>query len=525
MRGILAFLFVFGLNAWAEKTLVYCSEASPSTFNPQMGEDGPTFNASSQMLYNRLVEFEDGGTKTVPGLAEKWEISKDGKTYTFHLRKNAAFHTTASFKPTRMMNADDVLFSFNRALKSDHPYHKVNGGHYVFFKGMEMDAMIKDIQKVDDYTVKFVLNQPAAPFLANLAMSFAVVLSKEYADQLTKAGTPEKIDIDPVGTGPFVLKRYVKDNSIRYEAHPGYWAGRAKLDKVVFSITPDPSVRFQKLKAGECNLIAEPAPQDLKGISGNPKLKLMSQPGANVGYLALNVLKKPFDKVEVRRAIAHALNRENYLNVVYQSTATEARNPIPPTVWGHNPDTKNYEYSPEKAKALLKKAGYPNGFEAELWTLPVSRPYNPNGKKMGELMQADLAKVGIKVKLVTYDWPTYLAKSRDGEHQMLQIGWTTDNGDPDNFMGTLLSCAAVKGGSNMSRWCNKDYDKIVLRARTVSDIKERTSLYYKSQEFFKKEVPWVTLAHATVFRGMTQNVEGYKISPLGTEDFYPIDMK
>jgi len=525
MRGIFALLLLLSMNARAEKTLVYCSEASPSTFNPQMAEDGPTFNAASQMLFNRLVEFEDGGTKTVPGLAEKWDISKDGKTYTFHLRKNATFHTTDNFKPTRAMNADDVLFSFQRALKADHPYHKVNGGHYTFFKGMELDTMIKDIQKVDDYTVKFILSQPAAPFLANMAMSFAVILSKEYADQLLKAKTPEKIDIEPVGTGPFVLKRYVKDNSIRYEAHPTYWMGRAKLDKVVFAITPDPSVRFQKLKAGECNLIAEPAPQDLKGISGNSKLKLMSQPGANVGYLALNTQKKPFDKVEVRQAIAHALNRENYLTVVYQSTATAARNPIPPTVWGNNPDTKDYEYNPEKAKELLAKAGYPNGFETEMWTLPVSRPYNPNGKKMGELMQADLAKVGIKVKLMTYDWPTYLAKSRDGEHQMLQIGWTTDNGDPDNFMGTLLTCAAVKGGSNMARWCNKGYDKIVMRAKTVSDMKERTAQYFKAQELFKKESPWVTLAHATVFRGMTQNVEGYKISPLGTEDFYPIDLK
>lgn len=521
----LSFALLAAVPAWAEKTFVYCSEASPSTFNPQMAEDGPTFNASSQMLYNRLVEFEDGGTKPVPGLAEKWDISKDGKTYTFHLRKNATFHTTDTFKPTRPMNADDVIFSFNRGLKKDHPYHKVNGGNYVYFQGMELTTMIKDIQKVDDYTVKFILNQPAAPFLANVAMSFAVILSKEYGDQLLKAGTPQKIDIEPVGTGPFVLKRYVKDNSIRYEAHPTYWAGRAKLDKVVFAITPDPNVRFQKLKAGECNLIAEPAPQDLKGISGNSNLKLMSQPGANVGYLALNTEKTPFNKVEVRQAIAHALNRDNYMQVVYQGTATIAKNLIPPTVWAAKPDTQDYDYNPEKAKELLKKAGYPNGFEAELWTLPVSRPYNPNGKKMGELMQADLAKVGIKVKLVTYDWPTYLSKSRNGEHQMLQIGWTTDNGDPDNFMATLLSCGAVKGGSNMARFCNKDYDQIINRARLVSDIKERTQFYYKSQDFFKKQVPLVTLAHATVFRGLTKNVEGYKISPLGVEDFYPIDLK
>ncbi len=511
--------------ALAEKTFVYCSEASPSTFNPQMAEDGPTFNASSQMLFNRLVEFEEGGTRPIPGLAEKWSISKDGKVYTFTLRKNVTFHTTDTFKPTRTMNADDVVWSFERPLKASHPFHKVNGGNYTYFIGMNMKEMITKVEKVDDYTVKFTLKAPEAPFIANMGMSFAVVHSKEYGDQLLKAGTPQKIDIEPVGTGPFVLKRYVKDNAIRYEAHPTYWQGRAKLDKVVFAITPDPNVRFQKLKAGECNLVAEPAPQDLKGMSSNPKLKLVSKQGANVGYLALNVKKAPFDKLEVRQAIAHALNRANYLDVVYQGTASPARNPIPPTVWGANPDTKDYAYDPEKAKELLKKAGYPNGFETELWTLPVSRPYNPNGKKMGELMQADLAKIGIKVKLVTYDWPTYLHKSRNGEHQMLQIGWTTDNGDPDNFMGTLLSCAAVNGGSNLARWCDPEYDKIIQKARAISDMNARTAQYFKAQEYFNKKAPWVVIAHATVFRGLTKNVEGYQISPLGMEDFYPIDMK
>ncbi|NJM09922.1 MAG: hypothetical protein HC883_03255 [Bdellovibrionaceae bacterium] len=265
MRRLGIFILCFaGVAAWADKTFVYCSEASPSTFNPQMAEDGPTFNASSQMLYNRLVEFEDGGTKIVPALAEKWDISKDGKTYTFTLRKDVTLHTTDTFKPSRTLNADDVLFSFNRALKKDHPYHKVNGGRYVYFAGMELDKLIKDIQKVNDHTVKFILSEPAAPFIANVAMSFAVILSKEYGDKLMAAKTPEKLDIEPVGTGPFVLKRYVKDNSIRYEANPTYWMGRAKLDKVVFAITPDANVRFQKLKAGECNLIAEPSAARLK---------------------------------------------------------------------------------------------------------------------------------------------------------------------------------------------------------------------------------------------------------------------
>jgi dipeptide transport system substrate-binding protein len=526
MRGILLAVLLSAPAAWAaDKTFVYCSEASPSTFNPQIADDGPTFNAASQTLYNRLVEFEEGGTKVVPALAEKWDISKDGKVYTFHLRKNATFHTTDTFKPTRPMNADDVIFSFERALKKDHPYHKIGGGNYLYYTEMELDKIISKLEKIDEHTVRFTLTRSEAPFLADIGMSFAVILSKEYADQLTKAGTPDKIDTDPVGTGPFMLKRYVKDNSIRFDAHPTYWAGRAKIDKLVFAITPDANVRFQKLKAGECHLIAEPSPQDLKGIEAAVNLKLMSQPGANVGYLAFNVTKPPFDKLEVRQAIAHALNKSYYLQVVYQGTAIPSKTPIPPTVWGSDKALKEYDYNIEKAKELLAKAGYPNGFETELWTLPVSRPYNPNGKKMGELMQQDLAKIGIKVKLVTYDWPTYLAKSRKGDHQMIQLGWTTDNGDPDNFMGTLLSCAAVEGGANVARWCDKAYDQIVLKAKTTPDMKTRTAQYIKAQELFNQNAPWVTVAHATVFRGLAKTVSGYKISPLGTEDFYPVDLK
>lgn len=508
-----------------EKTFVYCSEASPSTFNPQLAEDGPTYNASAQMLYNRLVEFKDDTTEIAPALAERWTVSKDGKTYTFYLRKNATWHTTETFKPTRTANADDVLFTFDRALKKDHPYHKVGGGNYLYYVGMEFGKLISAVEKVDDYTVRFKLTRPEAPFLSDLAMSFAVILSKEYADQLAKAGQQSKIDNEPVGTGPFVLKRYVKDNSIRYEAHPTYWAGRAKLDKVVFAITPDANVRYQKLKAGECHLIAEPSPQDLKGIESSPNLKLASLPGGNLGYLAFNTQKAPFDKVEVRQAIAYALNRDYYLQVVYQGTAARAKSPIPPTIWGADASLKDYEYNIEKAKALLAKAGYPKGFSTELWTLPVSRPYNPNGKKMGELMQADLAKIGVQVKLVTYDWPTYISKTRAGEHAMAQFGWSSDNGDPDNFIGALLGCAAIGGGGNITRWCDKTYDDVALKAKSVVDVKQRTAQYKKAQALFRDAEPLLPIAHATVFRGMSKNVSGFKISPLGTETFYPIELK
>lgn len=526
IAGLTLLALSFSLRAQAAmKTFVYCSEASPSTFNPQLATDGPTFNASSRPIYNRLVDFERGTTKIIPSLAAKWEVSKDGKTVTFHLRKNIQFQTTEHFKPTRAFEADDVLFTFNRMLKTDHPFNKVNGGVYEYFTSMNMNKLVASIEKVDAQTVKFNLTHAEAPFIANMAMDFASILSAEYGDQLLKAKTPEKIDIEPVGTGPFVWKSYRKDSEIRYEANPTYFEGKSPLDRLIFAITKDPNVRMQKLKRGECHFVAEPPPADLKALRQDPRLTVMEQEGLNVAYLAFNVEKPPFDKLEVRQAVSQALNRQSYLDAIYLGNATLAKNPIPPTMWSYNEKTVDYAYDTAKAKALLTKAGFPNGFQTTLWYMPVSRPYNPNGKKMAEMMQADLAKVGIKADLQTFDWGAYLDKARLGQHQLIQMGWTGDNGDPDNFLSVLLSCEAAKNGSNYSRWCNQPFEKAIMAAKITSDVKQRTKLYQEAQNVFKQQAPWVTLAHSKVFRAMSKSVVGYKMSPLGTDTFYGVELK
>ena len=506
------------------KTFVFCSEGSPSSFNPQISTDGTTFN-STHAVYSRLVEFKYGTTEIVPGLAESWEASDDGLEYTFKLRKGVKFHTTPYFTPTREFNADDVLFSFNRQRLDDHPYHKVSGGTYEYFTSMGMGEIIKDIVKVDDHTVKFILNHPEAPFIANLAMDFASILSKEYADQQLEKETPGNIDMIPIGTGPFIYKNYKKDTLIRYETFKDYFDHPVKIDKLVFAITPDASVRFQKLKAGECHLIAYPAPADLEAIRQLESLKLLEKPGFNVGYLAMNTEKKPFDNKKVRKAVNHALNRKSYIDAIYLGNAQVAKNPLPPTIWGYNENVEGYSYDPEKAKSLLAEAGHAAGFDTDLWVLPVARPYIPSGKKLGEMMQADLAKIGIRAKLVSYDWPTYLEKSSKGEHTMLQLGWTGDNGDPDNFLNVLLGCDAVEGGANRARWCYKPFDDLVSKAKKITDRDERAALYKQAQKVFKEEAPWVTIAHSVVYRAMRDNVEGYKIDPLGRDIFEYIELK
>jgi len=242
------------------KTLVYCSEGSPENFYPGVNTTGTSFDASEQ-IYNRIVEFERGGTKVIPSLAERWDISADGTVYTFHLRKNAKWQSNKNFKPTRTANADDVVFMFERQWKEDNPYFKVTSPNHSYFGDMAMPALLKSVEKVDDYTVRITLNRPEAPFLSNIAMMWASVQSKEYADAMLKAGTPDKLDQEPIGTGPFYLVQYQRDAVIRYKAFDDYWGGRAKIDDLVFSITPDASVRWAKLQranATSCRIPTRP---------------------------------------------------------------------------------------------------------------------------------------------------------------------------------------------------------------------------------------------------------------------------
>ncbi len=509
----------------SSNNFVYCSEGSPTAFNPQITTDGTSNNAAAHTIYEKLVDFKYGTTEVVPALAESFSISEDRLTYSFKLRKDVSFHDQGKFKPTRKLNADDVLFSINRMRVKDHPFNKVGGGSYEYFNGMEMGQIIKDVTKIDDHTINITLNRPEAPFLANLAMSFMSILSKEYGDYLTTKNEKEKIDQYPVGTGPFIFKKYVKDSIIRFKKNEQYRGEKAKVDGLIFAITPDASVRFQKLKAGECHLVIEPSPADLDAIEKDEGLKLLSGSGLNVGYLAMNTQRKPFDNQLVRQAINMALDKEAYIQAIYLGQAIKAKNPLPPTIWSYNNDIKDYEHNILKAKELLSKAGHPQGFETEIWTLPVTRPYNPNGKKMGEMMQADLAKVGIKAKLISYDWPTYLKKAREGKHQLIQLGWTGDNGDPDNFLNVLLGCGGVEAGSNVSRWCDQDFEKLISEAKLTTDILVRTQLYRKAQEIFKTQAPWVPLAHSKVFRAMSKSVKGYQIDPLGGDIFKKVELK
>lgn len=508
------------------KTFVYCSEASPEGFDPAPYTAGSTFDAGAHPVFNGLVEFKPGTTEVEAALAESWEVSEDGTVYTFHLRPGVKWQSNDVFTPTRDVTADDVIFSFVRQGDAADPWHEyIPGITYEYYSAMEMPELVKSVEKVDDLTVRVTLTHSEAPFIANLAMPFMSIVSKEYADTLAAAGTKEDFNNKPIGTGPFKFVAYQKDAVIRYQKNADYWGEAPKIDDLIFAITTDASVRLQKLKANECQLMPYPSPADLETIRADANLKLDELPGLNVAYLAYNTTVAPFDKPEVRKALNKAINKDAIIDAVFQGAGQVAKNPIPPTMWSYNDAIEDDSYDPEAAKAALEAAGVTD-LSMEIWAMPVQRPYMPNARRTAELMQSDLAKVGVKAEIVSYEWGEYLKKSMESDRKgAVILGWTGDNGDPDNFLSVLLSCASAQpGGANRAFWCNQEFSDLLTQAKQTSDVDERTKLYEQAQVIFKDQAPWDTLAHSTQFVPMRANVTGFTMSPLGDFTFEHVDL-
>jgi len=500
------------------KSLVFCSEGSPAGFDIAQFTGG-TDNDAAEPLYNRLTEFERGGTAVVPGLATHWDVSEDGLTYTFHLREGVKFHSNKAFTPSRDFNADDVLFSFNRMLDRNHPFTQAYPTEFPYFGSMSLDKNIAKVEKTGPHTVVFTLRSIDAAFVQNIAMSFAAILSAEYADQLLKAGKASDINHRPIGTGPFALARYQKDSQIRYKAHDHYWnPSQVKVGQLIYSINIDPSVRIQKLRKNECQVTLNPRPADLAVLQADSKLKVLQAPGYNLGYIGYNVQHPPFDNLKVRQAMDMAVNKQAILESVYQQAGQLAVNAMPPTQWSYDTSIKDAPFNPEKARQLLKEAGIKEGHEFTLWAMPVQRPYNPNAKLMAQMLQADWAKVGLKARIVSYEWGEYLKRAKAGEHDVILMGWTGDNGDPDNWLGTLYSCDAI-GSNNAAMWCDPAFDALVKKAKTVNDHEQRSELYRQAQQRLKAQVPITPIAHSTVNQPISAKVQDFKVSPFGRNTF------
>jgi dipeptide transport system substrate-binding protein len=324
--GVLA----ISATAHAAGTLTVCTESSPDGFDIAQYESAVTNDAAGLTLYDQLLNFKPGGTEVVPGLAQKWSISADGLTVTLNLRKGVKFHTTPWFKPSRDFNADDVLWSVNRVNDKKNPAYSVAKNGYIYWEGMEMPALIKALDKIDDYTVRFTLTRPEAPFLANLAMApIGSIYSAEYGTQLQKAGKLEDLNTQPIGTGPFVFKSYQKDAVIRYGAHSAYWGGAPKVDNLIFAITVDPNVRVQRLKAGECLVGTNMKAETATAFDGDANVKMVRSSPLLTAYVAPNAKGKWTGDKRLREALWLALDKKTYIQAVYGGNATAAATFLP----------------------------------------------------------------------------------------------------------------------------------------------------------------------------------------------------
>jgi len=506
-------------SSLSKNSIIYCSEGSPEIFNPQLITSGVTVDATAKQLYNQLITFDANNNMISPSLAKSWHVTRDNKHVTFYLRKNVEFHQTENFTPTRTLNADDVLFSFNRVLDKNHPYHQISGGKYPFFQSIGFSELIESIERINNYTVRFSLKRADSSFLANLATDFSVILSEEYANQLKASNQLDLIDSQPVGTGPFKLKEYRTSSFIRYLPHEKYWGSKTTLEQLVYDITPSNTGRLTKLLAGECDVIAYPIAHDK--IRKNSLLSLDQVTAFNIGYLGFNTTKYPFNNKLVRKAVSHAINRQAILDTVYfgDSEAEAANSLLPPTSWAYDNSITKIDYSIEKAQSLLKEAGINERLTIDLWAMPVQRAYNPDAVTMAKLIQADLQKIGINVNIISYNWQEFLRRVTLGEHQSVLLGWSADHPDPDNFFTPLLSCGSAETGNNGNFWCNDQFDKAISSALSTTNTKQRKALYSLALTIAAEELPLLPIAHSKRFQARSKKVKGKLISAFGGIDF------
>jgi len=493
--------------------------------DPADYDDGQTA-ARAEQIFETLYEFDGATTNVRPALAESYTVTPDGKEWTFKLRKGVKFHDGTPF------NADAVIWNFARQWDPNHPFHKKEYAtldweywHDVIgwgFKG-EKGALMKDIVKVDDYTVKFVLSEPSGPFLLNIAI---------FSNGIASPASFEKYKLDafknPVGTGPFKFQEWVKDDRMVLVKNPDYWdKGKPYIDRLIFRVIKDNSARFLAVKAGDCHGMGEGAnPDDAKAAKADPNLQVISRPPLNVGYVAFNQKVKPLDNKDVRLAIAYAIDKKAIVDNLYAGMGIVATQFLPPSMWGWNPDVKQVCCDQAKAKELLKKAGYEKGFTIDLWYMPVSRPYFPNPKAIAEAIAADLAKVGITVNIKTEDWGQYKVDAREGKFAMWMLGWTGDNGDPDNFLFTFFGDEPLGSGAS-SKCCgysNKELNELLRKAVTTPDQKVREELYKKAALIIAEDFPRIPIAHTTVPLIFSKKVSGYVANPLGTEFFKDVKL-
>ena len=521
---VLLALLVLAGPALAQSTFIFGAQGEPVDLDPAIITDGISSRITRQ-IYEGLTKYKGATTEVIPALAEKWTASADGTVWTFTLRQNVKFHDGTPF------DAEAVVWNFEWQRFSAQPQHAMltkAGRTFEYygaqFGGFDDKSLITKVEAVNPSTVRFTLKNHQGPFLANLAM-FTFDLVSPTAVQ--KWGL--EFSKHPVGTGPYRFVDWKVGQEVTLEANPDYWdkADAPKIPRVIVRNIKDNSQRLAALKAGEIHGMEGLNPDDVKVVRADPNLQIILRPTNTTGYVAFNFHVKELQDKRVREAFAHAINKKGIVDALYGGTGLAATQFQPPPLWGYNKDLKDYDYNPQQARDLLKEAGFGQGLKEvtwddgrkeplQFWYMPVSRPYYPNPKEIAEAMAADLAKAGITVQLQTTDWTVYLDKSRKGQMALWMLGWTGDNGDPDNFV-CYFFCAI--GEPRMGFYANQQLTDVLLEAQKLTDQAKRAELYRKAEQMIHDDAARLFIAHNQPPLAFLKKVKGYVANPTSSEYF------
>ncbi|MCL9775890.1 ABC transporter substrate-binding protein [Vibrio methylphosphonaticus] len=498
---------------------VYCDQGRPSTFNPQLVDGGITVEAIAPQLYDTLLTLNSGTHQPVPNLAKSWTVDESGTVYTFKLRDNIQFQTTDWFSPTRALNAEDVVFSFERILDPSHPYHQVGGSVYPWFAGINFASLVTHVIAIDDQTVQFTLSKPDNSFLSNISTAHAPIFSAEYGKILQQEDNKLNLDTHPIGTGPFYLDEYQVADLVRLKRHDNYWRGPVEMDQVVFDISHRGAGALAKLLRGECDVLNSPVSSQIPIIQKEDSVVLQAKPAMNVSFIALNTQHPALSDQRVRKALNLAINRDNILEAVYYDSGEKAYTLLPPSSWAYQKDQIQVRYDRNYAMALLRDAGYDNGLELTMAVPLEPRVYNPSPRKTAELIQANLADVGVTLNLLTDERVDRIELANIQEVDLLLTGWVGNTGDPDNYLRPLLSCSSKREGLNLSMWCNDDFDFLLDLALEVSEPRYRVNLYRQAQNILFEQVPIIPIAHGRKYQAHVDDLTGFRTSPFNAQPF------
>ena len=485
-------------------TFVFGAPGEPVKLDPADVTDLESARLTEQ-IFDNLVMFDGATTNLRPGLATNWAVSNDGLSYFFNLREGVTFHDGTPF------NAEAVKWNFDRWMDDEHP----SRGDVTFEYWTDVAAfgeVIRSVQAVDANTVQIDLIEPQGTFLLNLAM-FAFAIGSPTAI----AADPDGFARRPVGTGAFRFVEWLPGDRVTLERNPAYWGGPPRAERVVVRIIPDNAARFQVLRSGAIDMMEGANPDDVPIARRDSTLQVLLRPPLNVGYLNMNLRQRPFDDVRVRQAVAAAINRPAIVEALFGGIGEVATQLLPPSVLGWNAEVRGPQYDPARARQLLAEAGFPNGLSTDFWVMPVSRPYFPSPQPIAEAIVSDLGRVGIRATLRREtDWGTYLERRNRLEYPFWMLGWTGDNGDPDNFLWTFF------GTYPDNSWDNEAVKGLLRQAQRSPDHVERERIYQRVNAVVEAEAPRIPIAHTTPPLIARSYVRGYTPNPTATEYYQPV---